>query len=131
MLGWLRQVKMVRRDTEPEPELIGELFRAAAGKFVCPECGTLGLAVTSVPEESDEDWGMPRTCETCGKPIARERLDVFPATRLCVQCQGSEDRGETPDAPEFCPRCGNLMTLGQSRSAGITRYVMTCPQCRR
>src|SRR5260221_13729351 len=94
MLGWLRQVNMVRRDTEPEPELIGELFRVAASKFVFPACKTVGLAVSQGPEESDEDWGMARTCDTCGKPIARERLEVFPSTRLCVPCQGSEGRGE-------------------------------------
>ncbi len=130
MLDWLRRVKMARRGVEPEPDLIGELFRAAAGKFTCPQCDTLGLVVRPVPEENDEDWGMARACQSCGRPIARERLEVFPQTTVCVACQGRADRGETQEPAEYCPRCGNVMTLRHSRASGITRYVLACPKCR-
>jgi predicted RNA-binding Zn-ribbon protein involved in translation (DUF1610 family) len=54
---------------------------------------------------------------------------VFPNADLCVACQAKSDRGEASDAPEYCPRCGNLMTLRQVRR-GLTRYVMACPSCR-
>jgi DNA-directed RNA polymerase subunit M/transcription elongation factor TFIIS len=130
MLVWLRQVKMVRRDVGPEPELIEELFRAAAPKFKCPECGMIGLLVRTAPAENDEDWGLARACQECGRPIARERLEIFPDARLCVTCQAGEDRGETTGPAEYCPRCGNLMMVRQTRGAGITRYALACPKCR-
>ncbi len=129
MLDWLRGVQMARRDAAPEPELLGELFRVAAPRFACPQCGAVGLSTTDAQDEDDEDWGMARKCEGCGRPIARERLEVFPDTRLCVLCQAKNDRGEAAGPDEYCPRCGSVMTLSQSRR-GVTRYVMTCPNCR-
>jgi RNA polymerase-binding transcription factor DksA len=30
-------------------------------------------------------------CEGCGRPIARERLEVLPRARLCIRCQRRED----------------------------------------
>lgn len=129
MLDWLRKVKMVRRDAAPEPELLPELFRAAAARFACPQCNGLGLAIGAAADESDEAWGMARKCESCGRPIARERLEIFPDTRLCVECQATSDRGDAPSDVEYCPRCGSIMTIRQSRR-GLTRYVMSCPNCR-
>jgi predicted RNA-binding Zn-ribbon protein involved in translation (DUF1610 family) len=130
-LDWLRQAKMVRRDTAPEADLLGELLRAAGPKLNCPRCGGAGLDARPAADENDEDWGMARPCQTCGKPIARERLEVFPDVRLCVACQAAFDRGEPSGPAQYCPRCGNVMQLGQSRSPGVTRYVLTCPKCRR
>jgi ssDNA-binding Zn-finger/Zn-ribbon topoisomerase 1 len=129
MLDWLRKLKMVRRDAAPEPELLPELFRAAAGRFVCPQCKGVGLAIGAPDDESDEAWGMARKCDACGHPIASERLEVFPDTRLCVECQAASDRGDAPADNEYCPRCGSVMTIRQSRR-GLTRYVMSCPHCR-
>jgi DnaK suppressor protein len=31
-------------------------------------------------------------CETCGRPIARARLEAMPTARLCVSCKESEER---------------------------------------
>jgi ssDNA-binding Zn-finger/Zn-ribbon topoisomerase 1 len=130
MLDWLRQAKMLRRDVQPEPELLGELLRAAVPKLACPRCGATRLAIRPIAEENDEDWGMARVCEECGRPIARERLEVFPDARLCVTCQATADRGGLAGPQEYCPRCGNLMTVRQTRAAGITRYTLACPKCR-
>jgi len=131
MLDWLRRVRMVRSDTAPEEDLLGELFRSATPKFSCPKCSHMGLMAREAPPETDEDWGMARTCQDCGRPIARERLEAFPDAKICVTCQGKAERGEATAAAEYCPRCGNIMQLKQSRSSGITRYALTCPQCRR
>ncbi len=120
---------MVRRDTAPELELLGELFRTAAARFTCPKCQTVGLAAKAAEAEDDEAWGMARKCAECGQPIPRERLEVFPGAELCVTCQGRSDRGEAGGALEYCPRCGSVMTLRQQRR-GVTRYVMSCPTCR-
>jgi predicted RNA-binding Zn-ribbon protein involved in translation (DUF1610 family) len=129
MLEWLRRVKMARHGAAPEAELLAELFRAAAVRFVCRKCGAVGLSVSEADEGDDEAWGMARKCEGCGRPIARERLDVFPETRLCVECQRKIDAGETLAPAEYCPRCGSVMTLRASRR-GVTRYVMACPKCK-
>lgn len=130
MVEWLKRARMVRSDVVPELELLPELFRSAAGRLACPSCKAIGLTVSDSAEEfDDEAWGMARKCESCQRPIPRERLEIFPNTRLCVACQGQSDRGESADVAEYCPRCGNLMQLKQVRR-GITRYVMTCPQCR-
>lgn len=131
MLQWLREARQLRRGAEPEPELLSELFRAAADKFACPNCSTIGLVVGDMPAEDDEEWGMGRACEACRKPISSERLELIPGARLCATCQGRSDRGELAGPAEYCPRCGSVMTLRQSRGAGITRYVMACPSCRR
>lgn len=129
MVQWLRTVKMVRRDAAPEPDLLPELFRAAAPRFACPQCGAIGLSTGAADDEDDEAWGMARKCDGCGRRIARERLEVFPETRLCVDCQAKSDRGEAVAPAEYCPRCGSVMTMRQSRR-GVTRYVMICPNCR-
>ena len=36
--------------------------------------------------------GTYGTCATCGRPIARERLEVLPQADRCVACQRREDR---------------------------------------
>lgn len=35
------------------------------------------------------DTGTYGVCEVCGRPIARERLEVRPAARTCVACAGA------------------------------------------
>jgi RNA polymerase-binding transcription factor DksA len=135
MLGWLRKVKMARRDTEPDPELLAELFRSAVDRFECPACQAKRLIARAsqalAEEEDDEAWGMARVCQDCQRPIPRERLEVFPDSLLCVACQSRDDRGEQVGAAEYCPRCGNVMSLRQTTAAGLTRYKMTCPSCRK
>jgi DNA-directed RNA polymerase subunit M/transcription elongation factor TFIIS len=131
MIDWLRQAKMVRADVQPEADLLPELLRAALPKLACPRCGAAGLVIRPVAEENDEDWGMARACEECGRPIASERLEVFPDARLCVACQANVDQGGLSGPAEYCPRCGNLMTVRPTRTAGITRYAPACSKCRR
>ena len=134
-LQWLAQARMTRRGAEVDPELIGELLRAAAGRLACPQCSHVSLVAQpwsdNDVEGDDEAWGMARKCAQCRQPIARERLEAFPDARLCVACQSTDECGEASGPDEYCPRCGNVMTLRQTRSAGITRYVLSCPKCRR
>jgi DNA-directed RNA polymerase subunit M/transcription elongation factor TFIIS len=47
-----------------------------------------------------------------------------------VGCQNGDEQGRDSDAPQYCPKCGNLMTVRQSRGAGIARYVLACTKCR-
>lgn len=39
------------------------------------------------------DEGRYGICESCGRPIARERLDVLPDARLCIQCAREAEAG--------------------------------------
>jgi len=127
----LRGLRLLRPEAKPDPEIVVELIKAAQPKLVCPYCGATGLALEASDELTDEAWGMARKCEGCGKPIPVERLDVFPDTKLCMACQAGDERGVSPDAPEYCPRCGTPMQARKSTRPGITRYEMACPNCRR
>jgi DnaK suppressor protein len=33
------------------------------------------------------DAGTYGVCQRCGKPVAEERLEALPATRLCISCK--------------------------------------------
>jgi hypothetical protein len=131
MVEWLRRYRLIKSTSEPDDSLIAELFRSSAGRFACPSCQLQGLVVSASEPLDDEEWGEGRKCESCGGCISPERLEAFPDARLCVACQGREDRGEPIGPAEYCPRCGSIMVLKQSRGSGTTRYVMTCPGCRR
>ncbi len=131
MVDWLRRARLVRRGIEPELELLGELFRSAAGKFECPQCGSQGMDVRAADDGDDEAWGMARRCEQCDRSIDRERLEALPGTRLCMACQAGDEWGEPGGPAEYCAKCGDVMVTRPSRGAGVTRYVTVCPSCRR
>lgn len=38
------------------------------------------------------DAGEYGTCESCGKPIGKDRLQVFPRATLCMPCKQREER---------------------------------------
>ncbi|HEV2244099.1 MAG TPA: TraR/DksA C4-type zinc finger protein, partial [Streptosporangiaceae bacterium] len=38
------------------------------------------------------DAGTYGTCESCGEPIGKERLQAFPRAVLCVSCKQREER---------------------------------------
>ena len=129
MLARLRQVGMLRREKEPDGALVRELFLATVSRFVCVECGQVGLTATPVDEEFDDDpWGPVRNCEACGQRIPAERLELFPTATLCVACQRGAEAGRDHAPAEYCPRCGNVMVLRAQRR-GITEYVLVCPEC--
>lgn len=132
VIRWLRQANKVRFGREPEPEILGELFRATAGQLKCPRCGHFGLTASRAPDD-DLDWPGEVPCAVCGKPIPAERLQAIPSAKLCAACQNHEETGGSTGEPEFCPRCGSRMALRLSKSTGITRYTMSCtatPPCR-
>jgi predicted RNA-binding Zn-ribbon protein involved in translation (DUF1610 family) len=130
MLRRLQAAGMMRRAKEPDEAMIEELFVQTASRFACPQCGRLGLTVQETDDDGgDEAWGMSRRCARCRAPIPRERLDVFPEAKLCAACQQSSEANPADETPEYCPRCGSIMTLRSSTSRGVVRYVQRCPQC--
>ncbi len=132
MARWLTRAKKLKTGSEADLDVLYEVFRAAALKLACPECGKIGLATDQI-DRSGADWPGPVPCSSCGGAIGRERLDALPEISLCTACQEKDERGETSGPLEYCPRCGAVMELRLSRSGGLTRYVMACtgnPPCR-
>lgn len=130
-LTWLRKIGMLRRAKDPSPELAQELIASAAGRLPCPTCGETQIRLTQdVPGDDEESFPEARLCEGCRRPIPAERLEALPTATLCAACQGKEDRGDGADERTFCPRCGSEMALRRA-SAGITRYQLVCPACRK
>ena len=121
-----------------DPDMIRELFLIHSDKIDCPECDRKGLSA-KLASSDVWSWADEMCCECCGKIIPVERLAAVPGTTLCVKCQTAMERGETSGLPnanhavgaaEYCPRCGEIMTLKPDSSGGITRYVLACPKCR-
>ena len=120
----------LRRAAAPEPELVAELFRAAARELTCPDCQAVGLAVNAADDEAD--WPGAHICQGCGKPIQPERIEALPGAVLCAACQQLDESGG-PAEPDFCPKCGSLMVLRASTGPGLARYRLVCtgsPPCR-
>jgi transcription elongation factor Elf1 len=130
MLAWLRRHGRLRRADDVDSEFVKELFSANAGRFSCPECGSVGLAA-GPPREDEEDWVIGRACEVCGKPISAERIEIFPDAKVCAGCKEDDEAGRSRDQPDYCPRCGGIMQLRPTRGHGISRYQMVCPDCGR
>jgi predicted RNA-binding Zn-ribbon protein involved in translation (DUF1610 family) len=132
MLARLHQAGMLRREKEPQADLVRELFLTAAGRFACPDCGAVGLRATPAEDEfTDGPGGSDRPCEACGRPIPAERIDLFPQTRLCVDCQRADESGLDRAPAEYCRRCGSVMLVRPRRGDGLAGYELVCPECRR
>lgn len=124
----LRSWGMLRRlDKPPENDLLWALVQSRKADIPCPTCLTPG--VTLELDDRESGWDLSKPCSGCGATIPAERLSLYPNQSLCAACQGKVDQGGSPDADEFCPRCGSRMTL-KKNSRGVTRYEMRCPACR-
>jgi len=130
----LRVLGLLKREAKPAEDLVRELLIANARRLACDQCQTAGL-VFSEPEKPEDsgDWQQAIVCEVCKQPIPPERVEVFPDAKRCVGCQDVADRGEEPEEPEFCEKCGSLVELRVSHAGGMTRYKRFCtgsPSCR-
>ena len=120
---------MLRRESDPEWEVMVELLKSLASSLTCSDCAHQGLVVREADEFDDEAWGMGRRCEMCGQPIPPERLEIFPDSRTCAICKNRDEQGMISEDIEFCPKCGGVMELKPSRGVGITRYTYRCTEC--
>lgn len=125
----LIELGTLKRASDPEPDLVAELFRANASKMCCPDCNRK-LVVGRTYSEDDVDWGDERKCEACGKPISPARIEALPNALRCAVCQEKLDRGEAVGEADYCDYCGGIMVLRLTagRSAG---YSMRCSDCGR
>lgn len=132
VIRWLRQARKLRARSEPDLEILYEVFRGTVGQLTCPKCGSAGLVVGPAPDDQ-ADWPAGRACDDCGKAISHQRLLAVPETTLCAACQRDEELGRGRSETEYCPKCGAPMDLRPSRAGGVTRYVLACtgnPPCR-
>jgi len=99
-LGYLEQNVLKQNQRDSSGDLSGYSFHMAdlgtdamerekAFLFASAE----GRAIYDVDEALrrlyNNNYG---TCESCGQPIARERLEVVPHARLCVRCKEREEK---------------------------------------
>ena len=123
MLERLHQRGMLKRASKPPPDLLMELFANALPRLECSQCQRPGLQLQEIDEQG---WDTGRSCQSCGKRIPVERLEVLPETQYCTACAAVPADG--PEG-EYCPKCGALMSIRPSRR-GLTRYELSCPDCR-
>lgn len=130
----LRKLGLLRRESNPSPELVSELLTSHVSHLVCDACGKTGLSpCTSDDADLGDDWQQAVLCQLCHQPIDPERLEIFPNVRRCKDCQERGERGDDPVEPEYCSKCGALVELRVSRGGGVTRYKRFCtgnPPCR-
>lgn len=132
MMQRLADIGMLKRSSDPDLDLLRELFRSAQDRLPCHACDAVGMTQSQVSGDDWDDgaWEEVRPCEGCQKPIPLERLDLFPDATRCAECQASAENGGDQER-EFCQHCGSVMTMRLRRSAGPAAYEMNCPNCRR
>lgn len=127
MLASLQRRGMLKRESKPAPDLLRELLGTIASSLPCSDCGGLGK---SIHDDWTDDWSDEVLCEGCKKQIAPERLEVFPDTKLCPDCQANQEAGGSPgQEAEYCLRCGGLLKMARRGGSGIAAYKMVCSDC--
>jgi hypothetical protein len=134
-VGRLRLVGLLRRDPNPDEDVLRELFVESAPRMTCPLCKEKRLHAADHDSsiDDDADWQAAVLCEICREPIPPERVEALPGVKRCVACQNNTEAGIDFEEPEFCPRCGAIVEVRVSRGSGITRYRRFCtgmPPCR-
>lgn len=108
-----RELLLAERQRVAEALAYLQVEHAAAQADEIPETGIADTASVTIDREVDfsvegtasgvlraidealariEDGTYGR-CLSCGQPIAQERLEVVPYTRLCIECKRKEERG--------------------------------------
>jgi len=133
LLQWLRPHGLFRRSTPadfPDSSAVLSVARSGLSRISCPACSKEKLGIQLLEEESDSSWNSCKPCESCGRPIEEERLEALPLSKICMACakQGGSKSAQALD--EFCPRCGDRLTVRGS-SSGISRYSLYCKTCRK
>ena len=130
----LRLLGLLRRDPDPDENVIAALLVEAAPRLPCPLCKEKSLIATPAEAAPEDDWLAAVLCDICRQPIPPERLEALPGVKRCASCQQKAESGELRESePDYCPQCGALVEIRMSRGTGITRYKRFCtgnPPCR-
>jgi hypothetical protein len=130
----LRLIGLLRREREPDDELVATLLVESALRMTCPVCKEKQLWAQPSENDDDNDWQTAVLCEISRQPIPPERLGAVPGAKRCAPCEAKAESGQLEEVePEYCPHCGALLEVRFSRGSGITRYKRVCtgnPPCR-
>jgi hypothetical protein len=132
----LRLIGLLRRERDPEEDMLSALLVESAPRMTCPICKEKQLIAKRSDTVADDDaeWQAAVLCEICREPIAPERLEAISSAKRCAACQGKAEAGRlTDDETDYCPQCGAIVEVRVSRGGGITRYKRFCtgqPPCR-
>lgn len=130
----LRIIGLLRRNRDPDEDVVAALLVEAAPRMTCPLCKEKRLFARPTEDDAASDWQAAVLCEVCREPIDPERMEAIPGTTRCAACQGKTESGQLAEIePDFCPHCGALIEVRVSRGSGITRYKRVCtgdPPCR-
>jgi Zn finger protein HypA/HybF involved in hydrogenase expression len=130
----LRLIGLLRREPDPDENVVAALVVEAAPRMTCPLCKEKSLVATPAEDAPDGDWPAAVVCDICRGPIPPERLEALPGVKRCASCQQKSESGQLRESePEYCPQCGALVEIRMTRGTGITRYKRVCtgiPPCR-
>lgn len=127
MLELVQSHGMLRREAKPEPALVLELLGTIADQLTCNTCGQHGALLK---EDWNDDWADEVLCEGCQVAIPVERLEIFPDTKFCPDCQSLYESGQAPgEEAEYCEACGGIMKLVKRGGAGLAGYTSVCSEC--
>ncbi len=73
-------------DTQPLGEM-NQIIASERNKMRADEMGRIRGALRRL-QNAPEDFGY---CEECDDPIPRQRLELIPWSRYCVECQSQRD----------------------------------------
>src|SRR5262245_61744856 len=121
----LRIIGQLRREREPDEQIVAALLVESAARMTCPLCKEKALIARPSLESDDEsdDWQTAVLCDICREPIDPERLEAIPGTKRCATCATKAEMGQLAEVePDYCPNCGALVEVRVSRGSGITRY---------
>ena len=129
--GLLRSAGHLRRQANPDVDVMWELLTAIKPSLSCDACGAAEVKVEhDVWEDEGEGWLEAKFCQRCRNAIPPERVELFPDEVLCAACRNADDKGEQ-DSFSFCSRCGSHTELRPRTTSGVTRFVVFCPTCGR
>lgn len=124
----LRAAGHLRRQKEPDADMMWELLKGMLPSWNCHKCGEASLK--AAPEEWEDEgdgWLEVKRCQRCKEPIPSERLELFPDEVYCAACRTARD--SSPQDVTYCGRCGSPTELRARNAGGTTRYVEYCPSC--
>ena len=125
----LRAAGHLRRQKEPDEEMMWELLRGILPSWNCRSCGEASLTAESDAWEDEGDgWLEAKRCQKCREVIPAERLELFPEEVYCATCRSKNDNSQDVT---YCGQCGSPTELRARNAGGATRYVEYCPSCSR
>ena len=127
-IGRLRLIGLLRRDPDPDEDLLRELFFESAPRMTCPLCKEQRLRAAdheATSDEEDFDWQAAVLCEICREAIDPERVEALPGGTASVGVACCEPKPHVKEQPAVS--FGSLVreataALKRAQAAGRARF---------